>query len=96
MAANDLKDLITQAEAARIRDVSREAIADLISRGRLQTVEIAGQRFVKRSEVENFTERKSGRPPKPPATASKRATGQIQRTNGTSASKSGKKKGNKR
>ncbi len=64
MAVEDLNDLITQAEAARIREVSREAIADLIARKRLQTVEIAGQRFVKRSEVESFIERKAGRPPK--------------------------------
>lgn len=60
---NDLSDLITQADAARLRDVSREAIADLIVRGRLSTVEVGGQRFVKRSEIENFVVRKAGRPP---------------------------------
>ena len=70
MAVDDLNDLITQADAARLRAVSREAIADLITRGRLQTVEIAGQRFVRRSEIENFEERKAGRPPKE-ATATK-------------------------
>ncbi len=93
MATDDLKDLITQAEAARIRDVSREAIADLIARGRLQTVEIAGQRFVKRSEIENFTERKAGRPPNTPATADKRATSPVSRGNEAST---GKKKGGKK
>ncbi len=76
MKANDLNDLITQADAARIREVSREAIADLIARGRLQTVEIAGQKFVRRSEVENFTARPAGRPPQSttkPATKRKAA-----------------------
>jgi len=93
MKANDLSDLITQADAARIRDVSREAIADLITRGRLSTVEVAGQKFVKRSEVEAFVTRKAGRPPKSPATPDKRATGHIRATNGIST---GKKKGGKK
>ncbi len=77
MPTNDLSDLITQADAARLREVSREAIADLITRGRLSTVEIAGQKFVKRSEIENFAARKAGRPPKvkaEDATATKRTT----------------------
>lgn len=87
VTASDIDDLITQADAARIRDVSREAIADLIARGRLQTVEVAGQRFVKRSDVENFTERKAGRPPKLKPEA----------TNGaTTATKRAAKKGGKR
>lgn len=93
MKANDLSDLITQADAARIRDVSREAIADLITRGRLSTVEVAGQKFVKRSEVEAFVTRKAGRPPNTPATPDNRATGHIQRSNGTSTRK---KKGGKK
>ncbi len=64
MNANDINDLITQADAARIREVSREAIADLIKRGRLSTVEVAGQKFVRRSEIDNFTTRAAGRPPR--------------------------------
>jgi len=72
MEANDLNDLITQADAARIRDVSREAIADLITRGRLATVEVAGQKFVKRSEIENFVTRKAGRPRSASKSATKR------------------------
>jgi excisionase family DNA binding protein len=58
----DLEDLITQAEAARIRAVSREAIYDLVARGKLKVVEIGGQKFVSRSEVENYEPQAGGRP----------------------------------
>ncbi len=68
MKASDLDNLITQAEAARLRGVSREAISDLVARGRLQSVEVAGTRLVRRSEVENFVEKRAGRPPKQAAT----------------------------
>jgi excisionase family DNA binding protein len=60
----DLSDLITQAEAARIRGVSRTAIAGLIARGNLSVVEIGGQKFLKRSEVENYQPQAAGRPAK--------------------------------
>jgi hypothetical protein len=63
--AGSLKDLISQAEAARIRGVTRAAIRDLISRGRLVPVEIAGRLFVSRAEVESFEKRTPG--PKPDA-----------------------------
>jgi len=49
-----MEDLISQAEAARIRGVSRAAIADLVERGRLQSIKIAGRVLVYRSDVENF------------------------------------------
>ncbi|MCU1265687.1 MAG: hypothetical protein JWM21_2005 [Acidobacteria bacterium] len=58
-----LKDLISQAEAARIRGVTRAAIRDLITRGRLVSVEVAGRLLVYRSEVEGFEKRTPG--PKP-------------------------------
>jgi hypothetical protein len=58
-------DWISQAEAARIRGVSQQAIANLISRGRLKTVSAAGRTFLFRSEVEVFEPQpKTGRPPK--------------------------------
>ena len=47
-------DWISQAEAARIRGVSQQAIVNLIRRGRLTTVNMAGRTVVLRSEVENF------------------------------------------
>ena len=63
MVANRLEDLITQAEAARLRGVSREAIYGLVARGKLSVVEIGGQRFVRRSEIKNYTPESGGRPP---------------------------------
>jgi hypothetical protein len=62
MKAKDLGDLITQAEAARLRGVTPVAIVDLIRRGRLQTVEIAGRRLLRRQDVINFREKAGGRP----------------------------------
>ena len=58
----DLEDLVTQAEAARIRGVSREAIYGLVGRGKLRVVEIGGQKFVRRSEVESYEPQAGGRP----------------------------------
>jgi excisionase family DNA binding protein len=63
MQTNSLNDLITQAEAARLRGVSREAIYGLVARRKLSVVEIGGQRFVRRSEVESYTPEVGGRPP---------------------------------
>ena len=68
-----LENCISQAEAARIRGVSNQAIADLIARGRLTTVHVAGKTLVLRSEVESFVPQpKLGRPPK--KTATKKST----------------------
>ena len=63
MPTKQLDDLITQAEAARLRGVSREAIYGLVARKKLSVVEIGGQKFVKRSEVETYTPEIGGRPP---------------------------------
>jgi excisionase family DNA binding protein len=57
-----LEDLVTQAEAARIRGVSREAIYGLVARGKLSVVEIGGHKFLKRSEVKNYSPEIGGRP----------------------------------
>lgn len=58
--AQDIKDLITQAEAARLRGVSRSAIQALVQRGRLRSVEMFGRNLVYRSEVVAFEREKSG------------------------------------
>ncbi len=73
----DLEDLITQAEAARIRGVSREAIYDLVARGKLKVREIGGQKFVRRSEVQNYEPQAGGRPAGPVSSKPKKpsATG---------------------
>lgn len=62
--AGDVGDLISQAEAARLRGVTRAAIQDLVRRGRIRFVEVGGRSLVYRSEVENYEKGEPGRPPK--------------------------------
>jgi hypothetical protein len=58
------EELISQAEAARIRGVSQQAISNLIRRGRLSSTFVAGRTLVLRAEVETFVAKpKVGRPP---------------------------------
>jgi hypothetical protein len=54
-------DLITQTEAARLRGVTRAAIGDLISRGRLRSAGMFGRTLVYRSEVMGFEKQPPGR-----------------------------------
>lgn len=54
---------VSQAEAARIRGVSRQAIARLIKKGRFQVLEVGGKTLIKRSAIETFTPEPPGRPP---------------------------------
>jgi excisionase family DNA binding protein len=58
--SDDLDDLITQTEAARLRGVSRAAIRALILRGRIRSVEMFGRNLVYRSEVLSFEKEKTG------------------------------------
>ena len=61
----DSKKYLSQAEAARLRGVSKQAIAALIQRERLTPVEVGGRIVVLRSEIEGFVARpKFGNPPK--------------------------------
>ena len=53
---------ITQAEAARVRNVSRQAIAKLVANARLRTLEIGGRTFVNRADVLTFEPNPPGRP----------------------------------
>jgi excisionase family DNA binding protein len=63
--SSNFDKFISQAEAARLRGVSKQAIANLIKRGRLTTINIAGRTLLLRSEVEAFVEKpKLGRPAK--------------------------------
>jgi len=55
------EDWICQAEAARIRGVSRQAIGDLIKRGRLHVRRIGGEPLLNRIEVGRFVPQ-PGRP----------------------------------
>jgi excisionase family DNA binding protein len=58
--ANEMDDLITQTEAARLRGVSLPSINELIRRGRLRSKEVFGKTLVYRSEVEAFEKEKPG------------------------------------
>ena len=62
--SNDMADLISQAEAARLRGVTRAAIQDLVRRGRIRSVNIGGRALVFRSEVINYEKGEAGRPRK--------------------------------
>ncbi|MEX2111199.1 MAG: hypothetical protein WD802_11375 [Gemmatimonadaceae bacterium] len=55
------QEWISQADAARLRGVSRQAIARLIARGRLQTISVAGYLLVRRADVLGFKPRTPGR-----------------------------------
>jgi excisionase family DNA binding protein len=70
---NSIDDWISQVEAARIRGVSKQAIAKLIARKRLSAREIGGRMLVRRSEVETFVPMPIGRPRKKSAPQKKAA-----------------------
>jgi hypothetical protein len=58
------EDWISQSEAARLRGVTRQAIASLIETKRVQTLEIGGRLLVRRQDIEQFEPKKAGRRPK--------------------------------
>jgi len=62
-----MDDLISQAEAAKLRGVSRASISDLVKRGRLSTREVAGRPLLIRREVESFEAWPEGRGKKAPS-----------------------------
>ena len=55
---------ISQAAAARMRGISRQGVSDLIGRGRLRTLVIAGKVLVRRADVEAFQAKRPGPAPK--------------------------------
>jgi hypothetical protein len=61
-ATIDPLEWITQADAARLRKVSRQAIGRLIESGRLHTLQIGGRPFVNRAEILTFKRLPAGRP----------------------------------
>ncbi len=52
---------ISQAEAARLRQISRQAIAKLVKKGRIASILIGGRTLVYRPDVEAFEPKKAGR-----------------------------------
>ena len=65
-------DWISASEAARLRGVSRQAIGNLLLRGRLRTLKFGGKTFVNRKDVEAYVPDPGGRPSK--KVAAKEAT----------------------
>jgi hypothetical protein len=60
----DLSDWISQTEAARLRGVSRQAIAKLVKKGRLKVLVVGGYTFVSKAEITSFEMQAAGRPKK--------------------------------
>ena len=59
--SSDPPEWISQAEAARLHGVSRQAINKLVQSGRLRSVTIGGHVLVSRVDVEEFSPQRSGR-----------------------------------
>ena len=55
---------VSQAEAAKMRGVTRQAIARLVAKGRFTTLSVGGRRLISRSDVEKFTRKPPGPSPK--------------------------------
>jgi len=53
---------ISQAEAAQLRGVSRQAISKLVRKGRLKSIVVGGHTLVSKSDVVSFQPRTAGRP----------------------------------
>lgn len=62
MPQPDFTEWISQAEAARIRGVTRQAIARLVAAGRLPSLLVGGRALVKRKDVMEFVPNPAGRP----------------------------------
>ena len=54
---------VSQAEAARMRGVSRQAIARLIKKGRFRVLEIGGKVLLRREDIKAYRPEAPGRPP---------------------------------
>ena len=58
------EEWISQAQAAKLRGVTRQAISKLVRQGRLRTLEVAGRILVFRKDVVVFQKLPVGRPKK--------------------------------
>ena len=58
------QEWISQAEAARLRGVTRQAIYFLVKNGRLRSLRVAGRHLVYRKDVLEFKAEGRGRPRK--------------------------------
>ncbi len=53
----DLTDLISQTQAADLRNTSPAAISYLVKRNRLKQIEVGGKKFLSRKDVLSFESR---------------------------------------
>jgi excisionase family DNA binding protein len=53
---------ISQAEAARIRGVTRQAIAKLVKAKRIRTMSLGGHTLIHRGDLSRYQPAKAGRP----------------------------------
>lgn len=60
----DLTSWISQAEAARLRGVTRQAISKLIRKQKIKILEVGGHVLVNRQEVLEYEGESAGRPRK--------------------------------
>lgn len=60
----DATEWISQAEAARLRGVSRQAIAALVRKNRIPVLNVGGRLLVQKKAVEDFAPGSPGRKPK--------------------------------
>lgn len=64
VVSSNLGEFISQAEAARIRGVTQQAMVNLVKKNRFQTMRIGGRTLLSRSDVEAFQPKMPGRAPK--------------------------------
>lgn len=57
-----MNEWVSQAEAARMRGVSRQAIARLINKGRFKVLKIGGKVLLRRLDVKAYEPKGAGRP----------------------------------
>jgi excisionase family DNA binding protein len=62
------KHWVSKSEAARLRGISRQAIWELVKRGRLVAAAYGRRMYLRRADVLNFKHRKKGRHYRVPAT----------------------------
>lgn len=59
----DPEKWISQKKAADMRGVTRQAIHQLMKKGRFRTKEVAGKTLLHRKDVKDYEEKRGGRPP---------------------------------
>jgi excisionase family DNA binding protein len=93
MSTVNPNEMLTPTQAARLKGVTRQWIAELIKEGKLPSVQIAGRSFVRQQDVLAYKPSpKSGRPPGKTSAAIKAAAAPAKANNGASVKKKGSKK----